>query len=286
MKLVALMPARNEEWILRLSARVALMWCDHLVLLDHASTDATPEIMAEVAAEHPARVTILTETDHTWSEMSHRQRLLDAGREEGGTHFALVDADEILVASALESVRDEVDGLLPGRMLSAPMWPIWGDLEHVRSDACVWTRSMLTLAFCDRGDLHWAQRDDGYEHHHRGPYGAEIPALQVTDLRVSVMHLQFADLRRLRAKHAHYKIQEILRWPGREPVWAVDRRYSQALDERGLQRRPCPAAWWEGYDRTQIDLGGEPWQESAVALLREQHGEEMLEGLELWGVGE
>ena len=41
MKLICLMPARNEDWIIGLSARAALMWCDELIVMDHASTDRT-----------------------------------------------------------------------------------------------------------------------------------------------------------------------------------------------------------------------------------------------------
>ena len=37
------MPVRNEAWCLGLTARAALKWCDELVILDHASNDATGE---------------------------------------------------------------------------------------------------------------------------------------------------------------------------------------------------------------------------------------------------
>ena len=32
MKLVGIMPVRNEDWCLDLTARAALMWCDELVI--------------------------------------------------------------------------------------------------------------------------------------------------------------------------------------------------------------------------------------------------------------
>ena len=106
MKLVALMPVRNEEWILRLSAAVALSWCDHIVFLDHASDDETGSILLSLAAARPGQVTILLDPDPTWKEMEHRQALLDAGREVGGTHFALVDADEIITANLRPHIRE------------------------------------------------------------------------------------------------------------------------------------------------------------------------------------
>ena len=55
MNLVAVMPLRNEAWIVGLSARVALKWCDGLVCLLHASTDGTADIIADVAREQRRR---------------------------------------------------------------------------------------------------------------------------------------------------------------------------------------------------------------------------------------
>jgi hypothetical protein len=43
MKLIGLMPVRGEDWILGLSARAALMWCDELVILLHSCTDRINE---------------------------------------------------------------------------------------------------------------------------------------------------------------------------------------------------------------------------------------------------
>lgn len=291
MKLVALMPVKNEEWILRLSAEVALRWCDHLVILLHDCTDASASIAQSFAFKH--EVTIL-HREGPWAEMEHRQALLEAGRAADGTHFALIDADEILTASALGDARRQIALLQPGECLDVPMLPVWGDLQHVRSDDCVWTRAWLTLAFCDHQGLHWEAREDGYAHHHRRPYGAKQPALRVRTWTpaagrafggAGVMHLQFADQRRLRAKHALYKVQEVLRWPGREAVSTVDAKYNQALEQSDLRREPTPPGWWKGYDKTLIDMEGIPWQENETKRLRELHGEEAFRGLELWGVG-
>lgn len=282
MKLVALMPVRNEEWILRLSLRVALSWCDAVVVLDHASDDATPSIIRELGREFPGRVVNLHTPDPCWAEMEHRQHLLDSGRRAGGTHFALVDADEIITANLRPFIRKMVGDLLPAQALDVPMVPVWGDLEHYRSDDCIWSRSMLTLAFADAPELHWVNAEDGYAHHHRAPYGID---LRIPKHTPGVMHLQFADMHRLRAKHALYKMQELLRWPGREPVADVDATYSQALDETGMKRSPCRDEWWAGYDKSLITLGGIAWQEAETRRLYEQHGAETFDGLELWGFG-
>src|SRR5215475_6624079 len=105
MKLVGLMPFRNESWVLGLSARVALQWCDELVMLDHASTDDSRDIAMQVMSE-TKRAVILYEYDTAWHEMRHRQRMLEEARALGATHIAIIDADEVLTANLIRRVRD------------------------------------------------------------------------------------------------------------------------------------------------------------------------------------
>ena len=99
------------------------------------------------------------------------------------------------------------------------------------------------------------------------------------------MHLQFADWRRLTAKHARYKMMERVKYPNK-PVSEIDRMYSLALDEAGLQVADVPAEWWQGYEqiRQYIDLNAEPWQEQECKRLWMEHGAEAFHGLNLFGV--
>ena len=69
------MPVRNEAWVLGLSARVALKWCDELVILCHACSDRSAEIAHEVQAEYGARrVLVVSTPTQTWEEMKQRQQ--------------------------------------------------------------------------------------------------------------------------------------------------------------------------------------------------------------------
>src|SRR5215475_9209519 len=104
MKLTAIMPVRNEEWILGLSARVALEWCDELVVLNHCSFDRTHAILEEISRE-TGRVRFAAHNTSQWREMEHRQQLLDIARHYEATHIALIDADEVLCADSLPGIR-------------------------------------------------------------------------------------------------------------------------------------------------------------------------------------
>jgi len=104
-KIIGLMLARNEQWVIGSSAKAALRWVDKLVVLDHASADGTRTKLIELAQCNPGRVHILSRDDSQWLEMDHRQATLVEGRRHGGTHFAIIDADEILTANQLDSIR-------------------------------------------------------------------------------------------------------------------------------------------------------------------------------------
>ena len=91
MKLVCLMPCRNEDWIIGLSARAALMWCDHLVVLDHASTDDTQAIIYDLMGEYPGRI-IYERVEGEWLEIAGmglvRKEILENSRTGGKEAWA------------------------------------------------------------------------------------------------------------------------------------------------------------------------------------------------------
>lgn len=99
------------------------------------------------------------------------------------------------------------------------------------------------------------------------------------------MHLQFANWRRLTAKHALYKMMERVKYPEKS-VTKIDYEYSLALDESNLVTKEIPALWWEGHRGLQrhVDLTAEPWQERECRRLLHQFGPMPFTALNLFGV--
>ena len=290
MKLIAIMPVRNEEWVLGLSARAALMWCDELMILVHASEDNTAAIASGLTCEFPGRAWASFEQDREWNEMAHRQHLLEGARQRGATHVAIVDADELLTGNLLPSIRPHVEKLPPGYILQLPGYNLRGSIERYHANG-VWGNRMFSLAFRDDGRATW----QGDRFHHREPFGVpNLPYQPVPQGAGGVMHLWGADERRLTAKHALYKMTERLRWPSKA-VHEIDRYYNLAIDESASNGTPfacrwdyaaAPAAWWEPYrDLMQyLDLSAAPWQEAEVRRLWMEHGAQRFTGLALFGV--
>ena len=288
MKLIGLMLARNEEWIIGASADAALKWCDELVVLDHGSTDKTPQILKRLRARHSRRLHILRTDESGWDEMHHRQATLHAGRELHGTHFAICDADEIITANWLGHIRPRVQMLRCGEVLDLPMKPLWRSLDEQRSDSCVWTDAVVTVAFADRPgnpEFGWRPKEDGYQHHSRAPASSHRCWWDNSDIEGGMMHLEFADWPRLQAKHAWYKMREKVLFPDREPVQALNSKYNQAPCEGpNLETSPVPADWWAGHCKKAIRLGTTPWHVAECRAMLKAHGREFFEGLDLFGV--
>lgn len=304
MRLTGLMIVRNEDWILGLSLRVAMKWLDQIVVVDHSSTDATYNIINQVTGEYPYRVHYSRWTDTKtvkmansfdgeirdvqvpdpeayWDEMTVRQHSLEVGRKFGGTHYAIVDADEIPTANILKDLRYQIDCLPPGNCLDVPMLAM-RTLDKYQDDDTVWSKAWITVGFCDKPGLTWKPAEDGYHHHHRKPYGVDDPSIRyLTDKKDGgIMHFQFANKRRLLAKHVYYRMFEHLRWPGRMAPEELNHKYDAALFEPATMSK-LPEEFMQGYDKALINLNGYAYQEGEIKRLLVRHKREAFAGLDL-----
>ena len=303
MKLIGMMSVRNEAWCLGLSARVALMWCDELVIFLHACTDASRAIVYTISKDNPGRVHPMW-TGGEWLEMEHRQAMLVEAREHGATHLAIIDADEIITGPGLlecawdgyrRKIQDMVDGMPRGSILQLPGYNLRGSLNRYHQNG-IWGNRWFSLAFADAEGLHWS----GDRFHQREPMGRPLVNYRpIQQGQGGILHLWGASERRLRAKHAHYKLTEALRWPNK-PLSEIDRMYNLWRDPRDSAveypsqtawAQPwvfadVPASWIEPYSHLMkyLNIDAEPWQESECRRLVAEHGTERFAGLELFGV--
>lgn len=286
MKLIGLMCVKNEDWVMGASLRAAVQWCDDVILVDNDSSDQTYKLYNEIKGENPWRIQYSrwTDKDEWWDEMDMRHHSLLLGRKHGGTHFAMIDADEILVGHWMPYIRNEIMRLEPREACETKMLAM-RELDAFQADDSVWSRAKISLAFADHPELSWKPAVDGYHHHHRLPYGI-TRTVEVKD-RAGVgmpgmMHLQFANKRRLLAKHVLYRMVDHLRWPGRDNPAALNKKFDEALEKpRGLE--PLPPKAWTGIERGKIKLDTECWQEWQIQKLLWVHGREAFAGLDLKG---
>lgn len=302
MKIIGLMLCRNSDWILGLSARAALMWCDGLVIYNHSSHDRTKYLIRDLLVENPQRVMPMQFFHPRFVEMEMRNDMLCMARHgtrrkrkshegyERATHIALIDDDEVLSGNLLPNIRDMVEETPKGSVLMLPWLQVvnainepteWGVMTSGH-----WGRSPVSVAFPDLPELHWASQAGGYDHHHRHPMGREFsPFSPLADRTGGLMHFQFASRRRLLAKQFWYQLQERLRWPDRA-VKMIRETYSFTVEESAAAKvETVPAEWFEPYAHLMqhLHLDREPWQESECKRLLAQNPG-IAEGLNDFGL--
>ena len=212
MRLVGLMPVRNEAWVLALSARVALTWCDDLVILLHDCVDGSSDIVTELSDNEPGRVHIFRDLSPSWLEMEHRQMLLEAARSHGATHIALIDADEILTGDILPGViRAHVAATSPAHILQLPLYNLRGGIDRYHANG-TWGNRIISVAFADSPELHWG----GDRFHAREPQGQRLRGLQpIAQGGGGVMHL-WATSRKGVGRSTGIPTAEAMRWPEKD----------------------------------------------------------------------
>lgn len=277
------MPCRNEEQNIGLTARVALKWVDRLLVYAHCCTDRTIDILETIQHQEGGRIAIYIDPEPQWNEMEHRQFLLEWARQLKATHIAIVDADELLTANLLPSIRGLVEQTPAGQILSLRGVQLWQSLGHYRCDS--YFRAKFSLAFLDHPSYAWRPRgQNGYEHHCRPPQPLTEGFCPQVD--GGVMHLQFVRWRALRAKQALYQATELLRWP-EQGAERIARKYSWWRQE-AVDLRPCFRDWWAGYEDLlkHIDLSDDrpSWQERELYRLIDKHGRAKFTGLDFFGI--
>ena len=291
MKIVGVMLARNEDWVIGASARVALEWVDTLFVLMHACTDRTWPILREIQNEYGRDRLIAQGVGKTahWEEMDLRQKTLVAARELGATHVAIIDADEVPTTNIVTRLRGWVGSLAPRQLLDIPMIAPWRGLGEYRDDTSVWCTARITTAFGDDPSLCWRAADDGYQFHARAPrgtmHGASDRVNPLADKSEGgIMHLQWVDWDRLLTKHVLYRAVERIRWPNRDTVEKVNWRYDLALDERKIKLSKIPDGWVTDLVRRNVFQGRTPWHRAELDAMISKYPREAFSGLDLKGL--
>jgi hypothetical protein len=287
-KIIGLMLVRSEEWVIGCSLRAALDWCDAVVVYLDRCIDRTEQIVMDIQKEFSGGRVIVGvhgPSEH-WEEMGLREQTLKLGRMASGTHFAIIDADEIVTANCLPHMRNWAKSLAHRQLLDLPMVPVWNSLDLMRDDDSDWTRSRLTVAFRDHPDLMFSTPAGAYQHHDRPPKNCKKAVEErmwpIDKYQGGGMHLQFANQRRLLAKHVLYRMVDHLRWPNRESIETLNRKYDNALSAP-KKLTDIPKDWWGSYRKDLISLDSVPWQEEEIRRLLKAHGEQAFSGLNLYG---
>jgi predicted O-methyltransferase YrrM len=282
-KIVALMPVKNVADNIDFFLRAVSRFSDAICIYDDASEDDTPEIVARLANE--CRIEkIISNRNWVYNETNYRQPLLDAGREIGGTHFIIIDADEAFTANLCDNdqLRKEILKLQPGDQLSFAWIQLWRSLDHYRHDGSVWTNNYKGIVFCDDGKCSYHHQ---IFHLQRVPSNLVGSVYTIEGYHYGLLHFQFVNWRNLLVKQAWYRCLERTRDPEKS-VQEINALYAPSKDESSLGLVAAPISWFDNYEFLEKSLFNkrEMWREKQVQEWFNHYGREFFSGLDIWDI--
>lgn len=241
MKIVALLPVKNEAWILPSYLKAMSPIADLIIALDDNSTDGSVEILKQNPKVQIYTIEDLKKSavnnDADLVDMSARRTfLLKKAREAGATHQLWLDADEIIPSYFHAKFREAMSQMKPGQKMVMPWITLWKNVVEQRVDN-VWKNLSKDFVFCDDGiSLFPTQKLSEGRTPSNTLYGNERVVVDIP-----VAHYQFVFFRRAMIKQAWYRCHELLQ--GTRSARRINATYSIAEDSSRVQTIKVPTEW-------------------------------------------
>ncbi len=274
MKIIALLPFKNEEWVIKEYIASIKKVTSHIIAYDDYSTDLSRKILEEAGAK------IISEdytTESGWAEHSIRQRLLIEGRKEGGTHFICLDADEIFSDNFYVSAIKNISTLEPGQSLWLDWVTLFRNKNTERVDG-VYKNINKSFIFCD--DVH-SDFPYAFLGVSRSP-GDPLFRKVITRKDGSVIHFQFLNTERSSVKRIWYMCSEHIK--GARSAVRINATYEIQKDKQGIATQNLSAV--ESFtivDESVADYHiHNDWRFKEILSWFEKYSIEYFEPLDIW----
>jgi glycosyltransferase involved in cell wall biosynthesis len=286
MKIVALLPFKNEEKFLHTCVSSMIGVVDEIVAIDDFSTDDSVKILKGFEDRVAIQIHdgIADKKDMPVEKL--RTKLLELGRAAGGTHFVCLDADEAFTANFQAQGRKIISKLQPGQKLVMQWLAMWKSLDHYRDDKSVWSNNYKDFVVMDDKSI---AVDEGIIHKGRTPG----PNNEDTNLRLNnkygaVFHFQFSDWDGFNMKQAWYRCFE--RSIGRD-VASINNTYRITFEDKVCIVSAVPENWklpLENLPKLSYhdNVAKGSWHLDEIKKLFNKHGIDMFYGLDLWHIPE
>jgi glycosyltransferase involved in cell wall biosynthesis len=278
MKVISLMPIKNEAWMLPYVLENLSQFSDEIVVADQMSTDGSREILKA----HP-KVTLIDNRRQGHSNQV-RWDLLDAAREFEGKNLLLsVDADEMLPPRLFIDFLGRMDslGVKGGTALEFLWVQLWKSPRRYRNDGSVWSGIWKQVAFLDDGEMDFDREKVVLNDH-----TSRVPAVRGNRVfrveGVPLLHFQWVYWERTQLKQAWYRCSELVK--GRSAL-RVNHKYGITLDEPGAKLDEVPPEWLEGV-RFPEKAPPTAWQLEEILAWFDEYKPEFFEPLEIWHIPE
>ncbi len=278
MKIIALVPVRNEAWVLSHSLACLSAFCDVVIVNDQNSEDASREICRQFP-----KVVLLESSEQLVCEQA-RWQLLDAARDYDGCNMLwCTDADELLSPGlATQFFGGRQDQLPPGTVVECRYLHLWHRADRYRRDGYRYAPYWKQIGLRDDRRMDYSRSRSLPLHEPRVPLDGATGSLRAIDL--PVLHLQWLLTERNQMKQAWYRCREWM--DGSKTAAAINEFYADTLPASDVRTDEVPASWVRDITFPDLAVDRIPsWQGRDILGWFDEHPPEFFEPLEIWHVG-
>lgn len=278
MKLIALIPVKNESWALPSYLSSVSKITDQIIALNDSSTDSSVSILKAAGAT----VVDFDSSSESIVNMGKRRKLLlDLGRKAGGTHFIWLDADETFSADFIPRAREIINTLTPGQKITMRWVHAWKDISNYLVDTSspfgyIWKDFIV----CDNPEDTFEEK---FLSEARTP-GSHDDVIKLPEEQGVVIHWQFSRWDITQLKQALYRCTELVE--GTRSARRINNTYSITLPNDNLQTTPLPNTWVENISMPKIQPVDANIFLAQITPLFTKNGIVFFEGLQIWHIQE
>lgn len=236
MKVIALLPVLNEEWILPTYISQMRRFTGEILAIDSGSSDRSIELLRS----SKIIVRLIRRDKYKKNGSIIRNELLKWGRQSGGTHFICLDADEVFSSNYLQSFPTYLAKMKPGQKLWMDWIPMWKNSLSMLSDkSYIWTKLQKDVVYCDDGKT---RHDVELIHEGRTPGSNDGKNLiRVPRSDGVALHYQFVNWQRFQAKQSWYRCLELV--TNHTSPDAINDMYAFTLKGKNANTTQTPTSW-------------------------------------------
>jgi len=272
MKIIALMPVKNEEWILDYSLTCLKPFVDEIIVIDDGSIDETHNILLK------HKVKLINKPSNGYENL--RKELLKAGRASKGTHFVFLDADEVFTADLCVDFRTILKKMKPGQKIQFNWLAMWKSPFAFRDDGSIWSNLYKDFVFCD--DCVSDFEDVSvYIYEPRTPgKNNKNNTLKIKEYG-GVMHYQFVPWKKFQIKQAWYRCIELIKFPNTAHI--INNKYKITLDTKTVKLSQIQTDWLPNINIPKgIENVTSDWHFNEIKTFFKEYGVDYFEKLDIW----